>query len=151
VTRRERALIAAAALAAAVLFTARGRRPVVEAPARPASEPRPQAASEVPLAPVDPSEIRDVFRYAERAPMPMPRGAPRPAPAASTPSPASDLPRLVGLVRREGRLLAAFSLGGGVVLAGAGDTADGLTVLDVTDEGVRIRRKDGSEEQLRVP
>jgi sRNA-binding protein len=54
-------------------------------------------------------------------------------------------------VRRQGRLLAAFSLGGEVLLAGPGDTAADVTVLDVSEDGVRVRLKDGSEELLRVP
>jgi hypothetical protein len=57
----------------------------------------------------------------------------------------------VGLVRRQGRLLAAFAVDGDVVLAGPGETAGGLTVLGVGEDGVRIRRRDGSEERLALP
>jgi hypothetical protein len=57
----------------------------------------------------------------------------------------------VGLVRRQGRLLAAFAVGGDVVLAGPGDAAFGLTVLEVGEEAVRVRRPDGSEERVALP
>jgi len=38
-----------------------------------------------------------------------------------------------------------------VVLAGPGDAVGGVSVLEVTEDGVRVRRKDLSEERLRVP
>jgi len=99
---------------------------------------------------VDPDAIRDLFRFAEpaRAEAPPP-SRPTVAPTASTPLP--DAPRLVGLVRREGRLLAAMAIDGDVALLGPGDAAGGLTVLEVTEERVRVRRRDGAEESLAVP
>jgi hypothetical protein len=64
---------------------------------------------------------------------------------------APEAERLVGLVRRQGRLLAAFAVDGEVVLAGPGDRAGELTVLDVGEEGVRVRRADGSEGRIALP
>ncbi len=150
-TRRAKLLLVALALAAAVLVMAqRPRLPgAAAAPTAGASRsPRPSEAAAA--TPVDPATIRDVFRFAERpAPAPV-RSEPRTS-ATPVPSPSPDLPRLVGLVRRQGRLLAAFSQGGEVVLAGPGDIAAGITVVDVSEDGVRVRLKDGSEELLRVP
>jgi hypothetical protein len=60
-------------------------------------------------------------------------------------------PRLVGLVTRAGRLTAALAVDGEVVLAGPGETAAGVTVVAVNEEGVRIRRADGTEETLALP
>jgi len=150
VTRRAKLLLAALALATAAFVMA--QRPREPEPAAAASlgsgrSPRPAAAA---ATPVDPATIRDVFRFAER-PLPAPvRSEPHPS-ATPLPSPAPDLPKLVGLVRRQGRLLAAFSQGGEVLLAGPGDTAAGVTVVEVSEDGVRVRLKDGSEELLRVP
>ena len=59
--------------------------------------------------------------------------------------------KLVGLVSRQGRLLAAFSVAGDVVLAGPGETVAGATVVEVGEEAVRIRRADGSETLLPLP
>jgi hypothetical protein len=151
VTQRAKLLLAALALAAVALVMARlPRLPEAEAPATggPGRSPRPAAAAAA--TPVDPATIRDVFRFVERpAPAPV-RSEPRTA-STPVPSPTPDLPKLVGLVRRQGRLLAAFSQGGEVVLAGPGDAAAGVTVVDVSEDGVRVRLKDGSEELLRVP
>jgi hypothetical protein len=148
VTRRAKLLLAALALAAAALVMAqRPRLPEATAPqSGPARSPRASEAA----TPVDPATIRDVFRFGERpAPAPV-RSEPRPA-ATPLPTPSPELPKLVGLVRRQGRLLAAFSQAGEVVLAGPGDTAAGVTVVDVSEDGVRVRLKDGTEELLRVP
>jgi hypothetical protein len=150
VTRRAKLLLAALALAtAALLMAQRPRVPEAAAAASLGSGRSPRPAAAAAATPVDPATIRDVFRFAER-PLPASRSEPRPS-ATPLPSPAPDLPKLVGLVRRQGRLLAAFSQGGEVVLAGPGDTAAGVTVVDVSEDGVRVRRKDGSEELLRVP
>jgi len=101
--------------------------------------------------PADPAGIRDVFRFADE-----PRPTAHRGPAAArvggqpaTPTPAG--PRLVGLVRRAGRLMAAMSVDGEVELAGPGDLAAGVTVLSVGEEGVRVRRADGSEQVLALP
>ena len=149
-TPRLRLLLVALAVALAALVMAHGPKPPgAPPPAASALRDRP-APTLGPMAPVDPATIRDVFRFEEPRLSPAPRPAPRPA-AAPAPTPASDLPKLVGLVRRQGRLLAAFAVEGDVVLAGPGDTAGGVSVLEVSEDGVRVRRKDGSEERLRVP
>ena len=71
--------------------------------------------------------------------------------APPVPAPPAPGPRLVGLVRRSGRLVAALALDGEVVLAGPGESAAGVTVVSVGDESVRIRRGDGSESTLVLP
>ena len=149
-TLRAKLLLAALALATAALVMAqRPRVPEAAAAASLGSGRSKHPAAAAATTPVDPATIRDVFRFAER-PLPPVRSEPRPS-ATPLPSPAPDLPKLVGLVRRQGRLLAAFSQGGEVLLAGPGDTAAGVTVVDVSEDGVRVRLKDGSEELLRVP
>jgi hypothetical protein len=90
-----------------------------------------------------------VFHFADEpaAVTPSPAGSSEAAPEGlSVPSP--DGPRLVGLVRRSGRLVAALAEDGEVVLAGPGEVAAGVTILSVDEEGVRIRRADGREERL---
>jgi hypothetical protein len=47
--------------------------------------------------------------------------------------------------------MAALSVDGEVELAGPGDSAAGVTVLSVGEEGVRVRRADGSEQTLTLP
>jgi sRNA-binding protein len=151
VTRRAKLLLAALALATAALVMAqRPRVPEAAAAASLGSGRSPRPAAAAAATPVDPATIRDVFRFAER-PLPAPLRSERRPSATPLPSPSPDLPKLVGLVRRQGRLLAAFSQGGEVLLAGPGDTAAGVTVVDVSEDGVRVRLKDGSEELLRVP
>jgi hypothetical protein len=95
---------------------------------------------------IDPA-CRDVFRVGGSVPARPPAGGAELASPAPSPEPV----RLVGLVRRQGRLLAAFAVDGDVVLAGPGETAGGLTVLGVGEDGVRIRRRDGSEQRLALP
>jgi sRNA-binding protein len=150
VTLRARLLLVALAVAAAALAAARKGSPPVAVPA-PAPVPRPQAraTAPTPLPPVDPAGIRDVFRFVEPEPARI-APAPRATPSAS-PTPGPELPKLSGLVRRNGRLLAAFSVGGEVVLAGQGESAGGVEVLEVSEDGVRVRLRDGREERLRVP
>ena len=149
--RREILLLAALAIAAGALVMAqRPAAPAVGPPAAVSAERGPSALGR-PDAPVDPAEIRDVFRFAERPSTVKARPAARAAPLLAGPSPSPELPRLVGLVRRGGRLLAAFAVDGDVVLAGPGETAAGMTVLEVSEEGVLVRRKDGSEERLLLP
>ena len=93
-----------------------------------------------------------MFRFADE-PRPAAHGEPAAARVdgerAAAPAPAG--PRLVGLVRRAGRLMAALSVDGEVELAGPGDSAAGVTVLSVGEEGVRVRRADGSEQTLALP
>jgi hypothetical protein len=142
----------AALAAASVLLVARqgGAPPATATGAESRTTARPVPSRAEPE--VDPATIRDVFRFVPRAPAPELRPAARPAPqpvAIATPTP--DPYRLVGLVRRQGKLLAAFSVGGDVVLAGPGEAVAGVTVVEVGEEGVRIRRPDGSESRLALP
>jgi hypothetical protein len=147
VTLRARLLLVALVVAAAALAAARRTSPPAAAPS-PSPRPLARATATTPLPPVDPAGIRDVFRFAE--PEPARAAPPRPTPSAS-PTPGPELPKLSGLVRRNGRLLAAFSVSGEVVLAGQGESAAGVEVLEVSEDGVRIRLPDGREERLRVP
>jgi hypothetical protein len=72
--------------------------------------------------------------------------------AATPPEPATRAPepvRLVGLVNRGGKLVAALSILGEVVVLGPGDEAEGYRVLSVdSDQGVRLRGPDGTERAL---
>jgi Tfp pilus assembly protein PilP len=102
---------------------------------------------------LDPSGIRDVFRFAdepapaaERARGPSASSGEEPLASAST----SGL-RLVGLLRRGGRTVAALAADGEVEIAGPGETAAGVTVLSVGEDRVRVRRADGREETLVLP
>jgi hypothetical protein len=151
-----RVLVAAlgvVALAALAVGRNPGRRPQVPGVGRPTA--RPHAAAAEPAAPgpaLDPERIRDIFAFAE-APLPPPRRATGRAREAweegLPPTPAG--PRLVGLVSRASRLVAALAADGVVELAGPGEKAAGVTVLAVDEEGVRVRRADGTEETLLLP
>ncbi len=148
-SRRSAGLLLGLAIVSIVLVTRREAAAPVPVPARaePASRPeRPRHDRAV-----DPASIRDVFRF---APRPLAQAQPlerRPVPPLASPAPTPDPVRLVGLVRRQGQLLAAFAVDGDVVLAGAGAAVGGLTVLEVGEDGVRVRRRDGSEERLALP
>lgn len=143
--------LAAAALAALALEHApgTGHGPARIAPsAAPRTAPAPSAAPEL-----DPATVRDVFRFADEG-----RTLPTPPEHAAARSPVQEAvpatpggPRLVGLVRRAGRLVAALATDGEIELAGPGERASGVIVLSVGEEGVRIRRADGSEETLILP
>ena len=93
-----------------------------------------------------------MFRFADE---PLPAAAPvrgRRAPRRAPPRrPRPTGPRLVGLVRRAGPPARRLPLDGEVELAGPGDTAAGVTVLSVGEDGVRVRRADGSERRSRFP
>jgi hypothetical protein len=131
---------------------ARGR---TKAPAAPALRPTaaPPLAHAVPTPAASPAALRDVFRFAGEPASGRSPGAgsvplaPRRPEAVPTPPPG---PRLVGLLRRGGKLVAALGLGGEVELAVAGGSAGGVQVLAVDEDGVRIRRPDGSEATLRL-
>ena len=146
---RSRAL-AAVLLLVALAALARGRGPAPRPDPLPvdraAAPPRAAAASP---RPVDPASLRDVFRFADEE---APRAHAGPGLLAEThepvPAEAPAGPRLVGLVRRAGRLVAALAADGEVVLAGPGETAGGVTVLSVSEDGVRVRRADGTEATL---
>ena len=57
----------------------------------------------------------------------------------------------MGVVRRDGRLRAALSIGGEIVLLAPGEAAGGVTVLAVLEDGVRLRGPDGREEVIAQP
>jgi hypothetical protein len=145
------AALGVVALAALALGRGPARRPAAPGAGRPAPPPRAEVVEPSPRV-VDPEGIRDLFRFAGDA-LPAAHGGPSGAPvdeaAVAAPSPSG--PRLVGLVSRAGRLVAALAADGEVVLAGPGETAAGVTVLAVDGDGVRIRRADGSEETLVLP
>jgi hypothetical protein len=121
-------------------------------PAGPRAAAPPAAEAAPPSRPVDPEGLRDVFRFAED---PVPAEPSEPGtPGAETrreSPPGPTGPRLVGLVRRAGRLAAALAADGEVVLALPGESAAGVTVLTVGEEGVLVRHPDGREEMLSLP
>jgi hypothetical protein len=125
-------------------------RSVSPAPAAaPASLPRPQEGAPPSRAPVDPRGLRDVFRFADEARRTQAPGGTLARPS-DQPTPVPG-PRLVGLVRRGDRLLAALAVDGTVLLLGPGESASGLTVVSVAEDGVRLRRSDGEEQTLTPP
>jgi hypothetical protein len=149
VSRRAALLLLVLAIAGLVLATRREAAAPAAAPAAGVTRARPELPRDE-LA-VDPATIRDVFHFVDRpsaAVRPQGRG---PVPALTRPAPLLEAFRLVGLVRRQGRLLAAFAVDGDVVLAGPGETAGGVTVVDVGEDGVSIRRPDGAVERLVLP
>ena len=147
-------LLGLALLAVLVLVATRGAgRAVAPNPPgakRLASSP---AAVPAPSAPVAVESVRDPFRYGD-APTPAPspgRSARVAPPPAAPPPPAEPAFRLVGIVTRDGRLCAALSIGGEVVLLAPGESAGGVTVLAVQEDGVRLRSPDGRDEVLPLP
>jgi hypothetical protein len=101
-----------------------------------------------------PWPARDPFRYADGStadsrprplmPLAPPSVGPSPSPAAS----ANPL-RLIGLVRKGGRLKAALSMFGETVVLGEGEESRGYKVLSVDEEsGVRLKGPDGAELSL---
>ncbi|MEE8218716.1 MAG: hypothetical protein V3S03_07085 [Vicinamibacteria bacterium] len=121
-------------------------------PMREDSGPRPATAQGRP-APLDVDllEIRDIFRYADE-----PRMAPTPLAGGTQGAVESDdappqRTRLIGLVQRSDRLVAAVSIDGEVLLLAAGESALGFTVLDIREETVRLRDPDGDVEALELP
>jgi hypothetical protein len=137
------------AVAVAALSVARSGPPREAAPARQA--PPATLPSRAP-GPVDVPALRDVFSFADEQARRAAAGPvsvrllPTPAPP---PTPAE--PRLVGILRRSGRLVAALALDGEVELAGPGESAAGVTVTAVREDGVTIRRRDGGEATLQLP
>lgn len=129
--------------------------------ARPDGRPVPPVGttSEAPptAAPVSPSPsavdldaVRDIFRFEdEDSPVGEAAVAPREAPTATVPE-APGI-HLVGLVRRGPRLLAALAIADEVLVLGAGESAGGYAVLDVSEDGVRLRDPQGHEETLALP
>jgi hypothetical protein len=120
---------------------------------RTSDDPRPAAAASVaPSRPVDPAQLRDLFRFSDGpSPGELHELEPLRMEEASAPAAAPSGPRLVGLVTRAGRLTAALAADGEVELALPGEKVAGVTVLAVGPEGVLIRRPDGREELLPLP
>ena len=150
-------LVLAGLLAAALLVTLFLRQPGPDAVARQPRTPSDPAVAGAPLraATVPAVPERNVFEYAHRADQPEARVrvAPEAGPAPPIPpEPASRAPepvRLVGLVNRGGKLRAALSILGEVVVLGPGEEAEGYRVLSVDPEqGVRVRGPDGAERSL---
>jgi hypothetical protein len=102
---------------------------------------------------VDLDTVRDVFHFEDgRSGGVGAPATPHATPTASVAAPpAAPEARLVGLVRRGPRLLAALALADEVVVLGAGDSAGGYAVLDVSEDGVRLRDPEGREETLTLP
>lgn len=135
------------ALSAVVLSTGAGRgsarsaTPVVLPP-----DALPRDTTRLPVLPG-----RNVFEYAtgEAAPADPERLRPpapiRVEPPVVTPAPREAAVRLVGFVRRSGGLKAALALQGAVYVLGAGEGAEGYTLVAVDEDvGVRITAPDGS-------
>ena len=96
------------------------------------------------------AQMRNVFQYADGgAPaVRVEKSAGAPAstlvPLAPMPAP-SPLVRLVGLLRRGGRVRAALAISGETAVLAPGESAAGYTVVSIDeDEGVRLRAPDGS-------
>jgi hypothetical protein len=141
-------------VALVALFAARGTGRAVAPPetASPQRSPSPPAPPPT-LPPVDIEAVRDPFRYGDAPQEPRPAARPvrlAPPPPAPTPTPEPAY-RLVGVVTRDGRLCAALSIGGDVVLLFPGESSGGVTVLAVQEDGVRLRGPDGREEVVTHP
>lgn len=93
-----------------------------------------------------PAPTRNVFEYAGRPETPPDPISVGPASLSPVSPPHEPEPpvRLVGLLRRGGRLRAALSLGGEVVIVGHGERAGQYSVLSIDDDrGVRLSGPDG--------
>ena len=146
-------LLAAGLLAGAVVLRVRSEPSPAAAPTSPPRPAQPVAAGAAAgETAVDIDRLRDVFRFADEvSPERLTRDAVAPRLQPVAPPPAPEGPRLVGLVRKQGRLAAALAVDGEVVLALPGEPAGGVTVLSVAEEGVRVRLRDGSERELLPP
>jgi hypothetical protein len=143
---------AAALLVVGVALLARNVPPRSPSPPAPRATPSPSRVQPEPPA-LDVARLRDVFEFAAARPDALPARARRSSTVrAEAPSaPPAPGPKLVGIVRRSGHLLAALALGGEVELAGPGESAAGVTVVAVGEDGVRVRSADGSEIELALP
>jgi hypothetical protein len=119
--------------------------------------PRPRPVDRVPPTPADSDlrTVRNIFRYADD---PGPDAGPGPRDPAGSgavetedPRPVEPAARLVGLVHRGERLVAALVIDGQVVVVGEGESAGGFTVLGVSEEAVRLREPGGEEISLLLP
>ena len=152
--RLRAALLAAAAVLLGLFYLGRGEGPDAAGVEGPRAQAPPTLPRERPRP--DPAAIRNVFEYAdpvrpelpeERVPAHDPE-APLPAAEASAPP---EAVRLVGYVRRGGRVWAALAISGEVVVLGAGESSLGWTVEEIDlDAGVRVRGP-GSEALLLAP
>jgi hypothetical protein len=145
-----RVFVAAAAVAIVVLLLLRTMGGP-GAPERPAPIRRPQNASGVAetASHGSPAPLRNVFEYAGGASIVRPgSGTPVPVLPSSPPVPQptpSPLVRLVGLLRRGGRLRAALAIVGETVVLAPGESSGGYSVVSIDeDEGVTLRAPDGS-------
>lgn len=150
---KSRLLLGLALLGLLVLLATRGIGrvvvPIEKAPARPVSSP--PGAPEAPR-PVALDAVRDPFRYADAPTAAAPVRPFRIVPAPPVPPPPSEPAfRLVGVIRRDGRLCAALAIGGDVVLLAPGESSGGVTVLAVQEDGVRLRGPDGRDEVVALP
>jgi hypothetical protein len=157
---RPRAAIGAGALAVlAVALTMTRGGPGTNAASSPS--PLPPASSPTPPRAPAPAEARsgtarrDVFRFADghgagEQDLASPVAALR---RGAEPSPMPEpVPRLVGLLSRGGRVLVALvAEDGEVELAGPGEAAAGVVVVEIGEDSVRVRRADGTEAAIPLP
>jgi len=135
-------------IALSAWLTIRNQRPLL--PIEPLRRVQPHPERAAAAAPPSPTRrvTRNLFQYGDAtAPPPGPAvpRTPRPAPAVATPTPETHV-TLVGIVRREDGPHAALSIDGTVVVLAAGQSAEGYTVVEVSDEtGVRVLTPEGSE------
>jgi hypothetical protein len=156
---RPRALVVSVGLALGFAASAPPAEESQETLARPANRPGSSAPSKRPRVPpsapdIDLLEIRNIFLYADEPGAlgvlaRRPGGGSVDATREAAPSPSRA--RLVGLVRRSGRLVAAIAIDGEVLLLGEEGSAGGFTVLEIGEETVRLRGPEGEEETLRLP
>jgi hypothetical protein len=151
--RRIAVVAVAGALAVLVAFGLNRGQP--RADPRATTPPAPAGElARAPEPPPPPRLERDPFQFADGPP-----GGETRSPAVETPFPAEVAPRpepapirLVGFVRRDGRVSAALWVRGEVRIGGAGDDLGGFLLLAVDeDAGVRVRQPDGSELTLQPP
>jgi hypothetical protein len=149
---RARLLGALAVLALLALLATRETGRAVTPESNPPRRLSPPAVGLAPPEPVAIESVRDPFRYGD-----LPVSAPpvRPAPVLTPPPEPTPAPepayRLVGVLEREGRLCAALSIGGEVVLLAPGESSGGVTVLAVQEDGIRVRGPDGRDEVVAQP
>jgi hypothetical protein len=116
---------------------------------------RRRATATTPAAPdIDLWEIRDIFRYADRTPVESRPGSSAMQPPIPDPTEVSEeesRARLVGLMRKGGRPVAALVIDGEVVVLGEGESSGGFTVIAVDAEAVSLWDPEGEAETLLVP
>jgi hypothetical protein len=149
VKRRVAIAVLAAGVLAAIALQPGGSATPRPRPAESGVEP--QAAPAPPETPVDPGGLRELFRFGDEPAPEAARSGATSAPEVAPGRAERTGPRMVGLVRRGGRLVAVLVADGEVVLAGPGESAFDLTVLSVDSEASRVRYPDGREETLPLP